>query len=136
MRISLFLLFAGFLTALIHANDKLPRNVNKNEHWTLSSSYYHPVKKQCDDNPLEVASGDIIDLNKLKSGELKWIAVSRDLLKLGFKFNETVWIEELKSFYVIKDIMNSRFTRKVDVLQHVSHKPLSYKKLTLRKLIK
>lgn len=126
----------GFMVLDANAARKLPRNVNKSEHWTVSATYYNPVREQCDDNPLEVATGDLIDMRKLKRGDLKWIAVSRDLLKFGFKLNEVVWIEELECFYIIKDTMNARFTRKVDVLQHASHKPLKYSKLTLRKLIR
>ena len=47
----------------------------------VSATKYHPVRSQCSGNPLVTADGSKISLTALKSGKLRWIAVSRDLLK-------------------------------------------------------
>lgn len=80
---------------------------------------YHPVKRQCSGNPLITADGSRINLKKLKAGKLKWIAVSRDLLK-HYNFGDTVLVisenKRISGKWVIHDTMNSRFKRKIDFL--------------------
>lgn len=56
--------------------------------------------------------------NRLKPG-MKAIAVSRDLLKLGLTNGVKVKIEGLPGTYVVKDKMNARFTRKIDIYMGV-----------------
>lgn len=86
----------------------------------VAGSIYHPVTEQCDERPLETASGDWIDTNRIT--ELKWIAVSRDLHKRWggeLKFGDTVIISGtgiIDGEYVVKDIMNKRYHRKIDIL--------------------
>ena len=116
MRISLFLLFAGFLTALIHADDKFITHV------TLTT--YNATKAQCDETPDVTANGTIIDHKKLKQGKLKYCAISPDLL----------WCIPMGSIididghgrYEVVDTMNARFKLYVDILQH--HTKKNFKK--------
>ena len=119
MRISLFLLFAGFLTALMHANDKFITHV------TLTT--YNATKAQCDNNPNKTANGTIIDYKKLKQGKLKYCAISRDLL----------WCIPMGSIididghgrYEVVDTMNARFKHYVDILQHHTEKNFKKEKI-------
>lgn len=119
MRMSLFLLFAGFLTALMHANDKFITHV------TLTT--YNAVKSQCDETPDVTANGTIIDHKKLKQGKLKYCAISRDLL----------WCIPMGSIididghgrYEVVDTMNARFKHYVDILQHHTEKNFKKEKI-------
>lgn len=124
-----------FFNNICLSKSNLPKDVDKTNHWTLTSTYYHPVKSQCDDNPLVTADGTKISLNKLKSKKQRLCALSRDLLKLGFKYGDIIYIEELKTYYIVADTMNKRFTRRIDILVHPSHK-MEYSKLTIRKVNK
>lgn len=85
---------------------------------------YHPVKEQCDDSPLITADGSKIDLHKLKKGDIKWCAISRDLLWLFPKNKpKRVYIEG-HGYYEVRDVMNKRFNHRLDILQHPDNKKL------------
>ena len=76
---------------------------------TVTATAYNSVESQTNSNPNVTAFGD-----NLKPG-LKYIAVSRDLLKAGFKHNTPVKIEGLKGVYLVKDKMHSRWTNHIDI---------------------
>lgn len=79
---------------------------------------YQPVKSQCDSQPLVTADGSKINLSHLKSGKIKWCAISRDLLWMFPKDKpKRIWVEGMGIFEV-RDVMNKRFTHRVDILQH------------------
>lgn len=68
------------------------------------------------------ASGDRINPEKVKSGEHRWIAISRDL-KRKFKIGDTVIIiskycPELNGEWVILDYMGPKWRNKIDFLVH------------------
>ena len=121
MRIFLFLLFAGFLTALIHAEDKFITHV------TLTT--YNAVKSQCDETPDVTANGTIIDHKKLKQGKLKYCAISPDLL----------WCIPMGSIididghgrYEVVDTMNARFNHRIDILQYHTEKNFKKEKIKI-----
>ncbi len=52
--------------------------------------------------------------DQLKPG-MKAIAVSRDLIKKGLGHKAEVRIEGLKGVYVVRDKMNRRWTKKIDI---------------------
>ena len=89
------------------------------EELEVTMTVYNPVSSQTDSTPLITADNSTISLEKLKSGELKWIAISRDLLET-FSFGEKIVIPSgrhgLGGVYEIHDLMNSRFTKRIDVL--------------------
>ena len=121
MRIFLFLLFSGFLTALIHAEDKFITHV------TLTT--YNAVKSQCDETPDVTANGTIIDHKKLKQGKLKYCAISPDLL----------WCIPMGSIididghgrYEVVDTMNARFNHRIDILQYHTEKDFKKEKIKI-----
>lgn len=89
-----------------------------------SNDIYHVVtmttytieKNQTDSNPLETASGYILD--KKNPAKHKVIAISRDLKK-KFKFSDSVYVSNAGSYdgvYVVEDIMNRRFKDRIDIL--------------------
>lgn len=87
---------------------------------------YQPVKEQCDDNPLVTADGSKINLRHLKSGKIKWCAISRDLLWMFPKDKpKRIWVEGMGVFEV-RDVMNKRFTHRVDILLHPKNSKLMF----------
>lgn len=122
------------LSVLGKGKPRLPSNVDKKEHWKVSSTYYHAVKKQTDSTPLITANNTIINLSHVKSGKQKIVALSRDLLRY-FPYGSKIYIEELGDYFIVADTMNKRYTRHIDVLIHPSHTPMPYTKLTIRKVL-
>ena len=97
-------------------------------HVTLT--YYQPVKGQCDRKPLITADGSKINLNHLKSGKIRWCAISRDLLYLFPKGKpKRIYIEGFGT-YQVRDVMNRRFRHSVDILIH----PKNSKRIKLNKV--
>lgn len=79
---------------------------------------YQPVEAQCDKDPLITADGSEINLDELKSGKTKWVAVSRDLLRLFPKDKpRRVYIDGYGVFEV-HDVMHRRWNHRMDILIH------------------
>ena len=81
---------------------------------------YQPGEAQCDSDPLITADGSKIDLKKLKRGEIKWCAISRDLLWLFPKDKPKRVHIEGYGIYEVRDVMNKRFNHRLDILLHPS----------------
>lgn len=86
---------------------------------------YNPEESQCDSSPLITANNSRIDLEKLRRNEIRWIALSRDLLKRwdgAFNYGDTVLLDagdaDINGLWVITDSMNKRFTNRGDLLFH------------------
>ena len=86
---------------------------------------YNPVAGQCDASPLITANNSRIDLEKLRRNEIRWMALSRDLLKRwngAFSYGDTVLLEagdaSIDGLWVINDNMNKRFRNRGDLLFH------------------
>ena len=79
---------------------------------------YQPLSSQCDDSPLITADGSKINLNKLEKGDIKWCAISRDLLWLFPKDRpKRVYIEG-HGVYEVRDKMNKKWEHRIDILIH------------------
>lgn len=72
-------------------------------------SAYNSVPAQTDGQPNIAAWGDTL------KPRMKAIAVSRDLLALGFKHNTKVMIKGLPGVYLVKDKMAKRWTKRIDI---------------------
>lgn len=75
----------------------------------VTATAFNSLAYQTSSNPHITAFGD-----SLKPG-LKYIAVSRDLLKKGLEHNTLVKVEGLDGTYLVKDKMNNRFRNKIDL---------------------
>lgn len=75
----------------------------------VTATAYNSLDWQTSGNPNITAFGDT-----LKPG-MKVIAVSRDLLDSGLVHNTTLTIEGLPGVYTVKDKMNIRYRRKIDI---------------------
>lgn len=87
-------------------------------HVTITT--YNAVRSQCDRSPLITADGTKIDNRKVKSGEQRIVAISRDLL-YAIPLGSIIDIEGYGR-YEVRDTMNSRFNHSIDILQHSSKK--------------
>ena len=84
---------------------------------------YNPVSRQCDATPLVTASNHRINESKLRSGSIRWMALSRDLLnKWGGRihFGDTINLSSgdpaIDGLWVVHDTMNRRFRNHGDLL--------------------
>lgn len=101
----------------------------------VTATKYNAVVAQCDDDPLITADCSKINLTKLNNYELRWIAISRDL-KEFYNFGDVVTIEcenpALCGEWEVHDVMNKRFTKKIDFLVPINdnynfNKPIKVK---------
>ena len=83
---------------------------------TVKVTAYNSLAYQTSSNPVIAAWGD-----SLKPG-MKYIAVSRDLLKLGLVHNTPIKIEGLEGVYLVKDKMNRRWKNRIDLYMGVDVK--------------
>lgn len=87
---------------------------------TYTVTVYNAVPNQCSGNHLKTADGSIIDPVKVESGTIKWVAVSRDMLKNGYKYGDKIEIIStdplISGVYEIHDTMAKKFTKRIDIL--------------------
>lgn len=102
-----------------HANHSIITHV------TLTC--YQPVVSQCNSDPLTTADGSRINLKHLKRNEIKWCAISRDLLYMFPKGKPRIINIDGYGKYEVRDIMNKRHHHRVDILQHPSNSRLILK---------
>lgn len=100
------------VTTLASAN---PTQTNE-----VTITCYNAVTEQCEGNPLMTASGRKIDLNKLNRGELRYVALSRDLLK-QYKYGDVVEVfisdgHPYNGQWIVADTMHKRWENKIDLL--------------------
>jgi hypothetical protein len=88
------------------------------------ASVYHPTGKQTDSSPTITANKSVIDTNKLKLKQIRWVALSWNLFKKNggeFRFNDVIIVKskfrEINGEWIIKDVLPSR-KNGIDFLQH------------------
>ena len=88
----------------------------------VSITMYHPVESQTDGTPDIVADGTKFDIPT--ASKLRWVAVSRDLHKRWggkLSFGDIVYLDiaknNKKGYYRVKDTMNKRWVKKIDILE-------------------
>jgi hypothetical protein len=84
---------------------------------------YNPATSQCDASPLVTASNQRISEKKLRSGAIRWMALSRELLKRWgghIQYGDTIdlysWDPTIDGTWVVQDTMNKRFRNRGDLL--------------------
>ena len=83
----------------------------------VTATIYHAVPEQTDTTPFVTASNSRINPENPQGH--RWIAVSRDLEKLGFTFGVKVCVEganDLDGVWTVQDRMNKRFKNRIDFL--------------------
>ena len=114
---------------LAECEGEITNNFDENNYWYVDHpdpdvdsvliTWYNPCESQCDSDPLVTADMSRIDIKKLNNRDIRWIAVSRDLLK-KYSMGDTIIIESsnprINGEWVIHDKMNKRFTKRIDLL--------------------
>lgn len=97
--------------------EKLKKKVRLGHRVTVTR--YNPVRAQCDDDPLTTADNSKINLHKLRKGNLRWVAISRDL-RNKFKYGDIIYIDSsdanIRGEYIVHDTMHPRFSNRIDIL--------------------
>jgi 3D (Asp-Asp-Asp) domain-containing protein len=92
-------------------------NFKKKKELEVTATAFNSLHWQTDvESPSLAAWGDT-----LKPG-MKAIAVSRDLIDSGLTHNTEVFIEELDQTFLVKDKMNRRWTKKIDIYMGIDVK--------------
>lgn len=105
----------------------------------VKASYYNPTFAQCDSTPLITASGAEIDT--INTTALHWCAISYNLHKRygGFlEFGDVVYLEgfqgkkKIKGRYIVNDLMNPKWTDKVDILKGSGENSVTFDSVKLK----
>lgn len=89
----------------------------------VTATIYHADPAQTNADYLTTAS--LKKINPKNPAGHRWIAVSRDLEKLGFTMGTKVYIEgagDLDGKWTIQDRMNKRWTKRIDFLVNKERK--------------
>ena len=119
--IPIFLCYTGIFIL----GSKLDLEEKKEVSFVVKATMYTVSPNQTDDSPLVTASG--FKLHPKNPKKHRIIAVSRDLVdSLGF--GTKVRLENAGKYngvYVIEDVMNKRFKRRIDILINPKDKAIS-----------
>ena len=89
----------------------------------VTGTIYHADPAQCNADYLTTAS--MKKINPDNPAGHRWIAVSRDLEKLGFTMGTRVKVSgagDLDGIWTIEDRMNKRWTKRIDFLVNKTRK--------------
>lgn len=146
MKLSYLILFTGLVTLSIILELSNPEpKVSKPMHQTIlapepepepesldviasvTGTIYQPVTAQCDNSPLITADNSKICLTALNKRELRWVALSRNLLRRwggSFNYGDTIYVhhpnDSIRGEWIIHDTMNRRYKNRIDFLVPVS----------------
>ena len=97
-------------------------------HIDVNVTTYTVNEAETDSEPTITASG--FEVDSLNPKKHRIIAVSRDLKK-KFKFGQKIKVTGIgkhSGVYVVRDVMNKRWKKKIDILINPDDKPFSFKK--------
>ena len=124
------------IMSLQDINFELKKQMNMTE-FEVTVTMYNPTRGQTDSTPNITADGTRI--NPRKASSYRYIALSRDLLSRWggpFNYGDYVIIEgtgKQDGVYQVKDTMNPRFTKRVDILKSTGSKRFKYNSVKLYK---
>jgi hypothetical protein len=101
-----------------------------------TATTYNAVSSQCDSTPLNTADGSLINLWKLKNKEIRWVALSRDLIycelrqtlfkdtnhwRGPFRFGDTINVSsklrpDFNGKWVVHDCKAAKYRNHIDFL--------------------
>ncbi|MGB5943544.1 MAG: hypothetical protein WBG71_11740 [Leeuwenhoekiella sp.] len=104
------LLFIFISATFIACDENEEESIDNSVTMDVTATAYNSVEHQTKKGNIGLAAwGDT-----LQPGD-KAIAVSRDLIAEGLDHNEEVEIKGLEGTYTVKDKMNKRWTKKIDI---------------------
>lgn len=85
----------------------------------LLATYYNACESQCNADPLVTADMSKINKEKLVNLDIRWCAVSRDMLEY-YPYGTVIHVqsenETLNGYWEVHDTMNKRYTGRIDFL--------------------
>ncbi len=131
----------SFISLLFLTNLLFPMETNNKETETefydvtdVVATTYTPSVRETDSTPLITASGFKINPKNPKRHRI--IAVSRDLKK-KYKFGTRVKVSGAGKYsgeYVVRDVMNKRYKKRIDILIGHKDKQTKFKNVKIRKV--
>ena len=103
---------------------------------TVTATVYNAVPEQTDSTPFITASGARI--NQQHPELHRWVAVSQDMLKRGYKFGMRIEVSgagDLDGIWEIQDVMNKRYTNCIDFLVENTRKLGKWKNVKVKLII-
>jgi len=100
----------------------------------VTATTYTPSVRETDSSPLVTASGFKINPKNPKRHRI--IAVSRDLKK-KYKFGTRVKVSGAGKYsgeYVVRDVMNKRYKKRIDILIGKKDKQTKFKNVKIRRV--
>jgi 3D (Asp-Asp-Asp) domain-containing protein len=119
---------------VIHTENKVKVKVADEFEKIVTLTTYSTSAEETDDSPNITASGFEIDEDNPKKHRI--IAVSRDL-KRKLRFGEKVVLSNAGRFngvWYVRDLMNSRFKNKIDVLINQNERHTKLHKVIIKRL--
>jgi 3D (Asp-Asp-Asp) domain-containing protein len=117
-------------------NPNIKKDINSEiEYETVTLTTYSPTSGETDSTPNITASG--FKISKKHPERHKIIAVSRDLKK-KWKFNTKIRITnggKYNGVYTVKDVMNKRYKKRIDILVGTNHKPVKLRGIKVHEII-
>jgi 3D (Asp-Asp-Asp) domain-containing protein len=107
MKISAFLLVLLFVV-LYNCREKTVEEC-ESKTFKVTATAYNSLAYQTNSNPQITAFGDSL------KPSYRYIAVSRDLLDSGLVHNTKIKIEGFDSLFTVKDKMNKRWRKRIDI---------------------
>jgi len=114
MKTNLFWLFT--IAILLNSCNKTIEEECATKKMEVIATAYNSLAYQTSSNPHITAFGD-----SLIPG-LRYIAVSRDLIDSGLVHNTRVKIEGFDSLFIVKDKMNRRWRKRIDIYMGIDVK--------------
>jgi 3D (Asp-Asp-Asp) domain-containing protein len=125
--ISIFFLLLSFPKKADNPSDGLESFEMRKDYETVKVTTYTVDENMTDDEPTVTASGFKVD--SLNPKKHRIIAVSRDL-KRKYKFGQRVRVTGIgryRGVYTVRDLMNRRWRKKIDILINPDEEPVSFK---------
>jgi 3D (Asp-Asp-Asp) domain-containing protein len=131
----------NFISLLFMFNLLIPTEMgegaDENEMYEVievTATTYKATENETDSTPLVTASG--FKINPKKAKQHRIIAVSRDL-KRKYKFGTRVKVSGAGKYsgeYVVRDVMNKRYKKRIDILIGRKDKQTKFKNVKIRKI--
>ena len=113
---------------------EIEKEIERIEPDIVTVTTYTPSVEETDSTPLITASG--FKINPKNPKKQRIIAVSRDLKK-KYKFGKKVRITgigKLSGTYTVRDVMNKRYRKRIDILIGTKDKQTKFRKAKLYKI--
>lgn len=108
--------------------------LKKSQYDIVTVTMYSPSIEECDSTPLITASG--YKINPINPRKQKIIAISWDLKK-KYKFGKKVKVLGIGKYsgtYTVRDLMNKRHKKRIDILVNVEDKQTKFERAKLYKI--